>query len=343
MLTRRLCLLALIAGLLSIEAAGASGEQQIATFPACPLASGESINDCHVGYRTFGVLNEARSNAVLVPTWFGGTTEELVSFDYVGPGRFADTDRYFIVLVDAFGNGVSSSPSNRTSQAGAAFPDLRIEDMVIAQHRLLTETLDIQHLYAVIGISMGGMQAFEWIVRFPDFMDKAVSVVGTPRQTSYDLLLWNAQLEAIQDLADDDYESTVRIIAALDSLTTYTPAYVAANTPSSDLQNFVGPSIRSTREKGLENRVPQLRAMIRQDISAHFAGSMQRAADAVAAKLLIVISPQDHMVNPQPSREFAQLSGATLRELDGACGHLAVVCDRDALTEIVLGFLHRPR
>jgi homoserine O-acetyltransferase len=325
-----------------ITAVWAEGEQQFADFGECPLVSGEPIRDCRLGYRTFGQLNEARSNAVLFPSWFGGTSQDLVNFGYIGPGLFADSATYFIITVDAFGNGVSSSPSNSKSQQGADFPALRIEDMVIVQHRLLVETLDIPRLHAVIGISMGGMQTLEWAVRYPAFMEKAVSVVGTPRQTSYDLLVWNAQLDAIQNLADDDYENTIRIIAALDNLMAYTPTYVASNTPAEGFDSYLEQSVESARRYGLENRVPQLRAMLAHDISLQFGGSMQLAADAISADLLLVVSPQDHMVNPIPSREFAELSGAKLHELPGACGHIAVGCEKDELTQIVHAFLGSP-
>lgn len=320
----------------------AEGEQQFAEFHDCPLVSGEVIRDCRLGYRTFGQLDEARSNALLFPSWYGGTSEDLVSFGYVGPGLLADSASYFVIVVDAFGNGVSSSPGNSKSQHGADFPTLRIEDMVIAEHRLLVDELAIPRLHAVIGISMGGMQALEWAVRFPNFMDKAVSIVGTPRQTSYDLLLWHAQLEAIQQLADDDYESALRIIAALGNLTLFTPSYVASNTPAATYQDFVQQSLEMTRRYPLENRVPQLEAMIHHDISAQFAGSMQMAADAVDADLLIVISPEDHVVNPIPSREFAGLAKAELHELPGACGHVATACEKAELTEVVLQFLRKP-
>jgi len=334
--------LVLAAQLLLTVPVMADGDLQFATFDQCPLASGEAIRDCRLGYRTFGQLNEARSNAILFPSWFGGTTEDLVKFGYIGPGLFADSASYFIIAVDAFGNGVSSSPSNSESRHGAEFPALRIEDMVNAQHRLLIEVLNIPRLHAVIGISMGGMQALEWAVRYPAFMDKAVSVVGTPRQTSYDLLLWNAQLGAIQHLADDDYENTILVVVALDNLAAYTPGYVASNTPADGYHDYLQQSVESARRYGLQNRVPQLQAMIHHDISARFGGSLPMAAAAVDADLLIVVSPEDHMVNPIPSREFSGLAGAELHELTGACGHVAVGCEKDAMTEVVLRFLRRP-
>jgi homoserine O-acetyltransferase len=318
------------------------GDQQFAEFANCPLANGDVIESCRVGYRTFGAFNAERSNAVLFPTWFGGTSGDFVNYGYIGPGLFADSAEYFIISVDAFGNGVSSSPSNSESQPGSDFPEIAIEDMVDAQFRLLTEVLGIQHLHAVIGISMGGMQAFDWVVSYPDFVGKAVSVVGTPRQTSYDILLWSAQLEAIENLADDDYENTVRLVASIDNLVTFTPNYFAGNTPAVEFKEYFERSVESVRNRGLEDRVPQLRAMIAHDIFADFDGSMQLAAERISASLLIIVSPEDHMVNPIPSREFAEIAGAELIELPGDCGHIAVGCAKDEVTEAVLRFLSAP-
>ncbi|HSD69413.1 MAG TPA: alpha/beta hydrolase [Woeseiaceae bacterium] len=334
--------LALTVSAVLVIPAMADGDLKFAEFDDCPLVSGEVIRDCRVGYRTFGQLNDTGSNAILFPTWFTGTTGDLVKFGYIGPGLFADSATYFIVTVDAFGNGVSSSPGNSESQHGAAFPELRIADMVHAQHRLLTDKLGISQLHAVMGASMGGMQALEWAVRYPNFMKKIVTVVGTPRQTSYDLLLWNAQLGAIQNLAVDDYESTIRVIAALDNLNAYTPAYVAGNTPAAGYQEFLQLSVDSIRRYGLENRVPQLQAMIHHDISASFGGSMAEAAAAISADLLIVVSAEDHMVNPIPSRELAELADAEFLELTGDCGHIAVGCEIERVTEVVLQFLRKP-
>lgn len=328
--------------LLVITPAHAEGEQQFAELGDCPLLSGEVIRDCRLGYRSFGQLNETRSNAILFPTWFGGTTDDLVKFGYIGPGLFADSATYFIITVDAFGNGVSSSPGNSETQGGAGFPELRIADMVNAQHRLLTEELGLSQLHAVIGVSMGGMQALEWAVRYPDFIQRAVTVVGTPRQTSYDLLLWNAQLNAIQNLADDDYENTIPVIAALDNLHAYTPAYVAGNTGAAEYEEFLQLSVDSIRRYGLQNRVPQLQAMIHHDISAAHGGSMAQAAAAIRADLLIVVSQQDHMVNPIPSRELAELAAAEFLELSSDCGHIAVGCEKQQVTEAVLRFLQEP-
>ncbi len=119
--------------------------------------SGEVLRGARLAYRQVGELNADKSNAIVFPTWFTGTSEELFT---TGRLDAIDTDRFFLIVVDAFGNGVSSSPSNHPH-----FPGVTIGDMVHAQYRLVTEVFGIERLYAVMGISMGGMQTFEWIMR----------------------------------------------------------------------------------------------------------------------------------------------------------------------------------
>jgi homoserine acetyltransferase len=109
---------------------------------------------CRIGYRTFGTLNREHSNAILFPTWYNGTSNDLKQF--FGPERMVDTSRYFGIALDAFGNGISSSPSNSSSQKGADFPAFTIRDMVHAEYRVVTEVLHLQHVQAVMGVSMGG-------------------------------------------------------------------------------------------------------------------------------------------------------------------------------------------
>ena len=140
------------------------GTQKFADLGDFTLGSGQVIRDCKLGYRTFGTLNEEKTNAILIPTWFTGKTKDFIDRNLIGRGKMFDDSYFYLIAVDAFGNGVSSSPSNSTTQPGDAFPEFTITDMVNAQYTLLTEKIDLTHLNAVMGVSMGGMQTFQWMV-----------------------------------------------------------------------------------------------------------------------------------------------------------------------------------
>ncbi len=143
------------------------------------LESGEVIHDCVQSYVTHGELNAAGDNTVLVCTSISGTHHRL---DFlIGPGRALDPARHFIVVADALGNGLSTSPSNSVRQPGMHFPRFTLRDMVQAQHRLLTDHLGVARLASVVGASMGGMQALQWGVSHPGFMRTLVAMTPMAR------------------------------------------------------------------------------------------------------------------------------------------------------------------
>ena len=321
--------------------AWADGEQQYAQLGECQLESGENIQECRLGYRTFGRLDADGSNAVLFPTWFSGDTQDLIDRNLIGPESFIDSSRFFVIAVDAFGNGVSSSPSNSGIHEPGNFPAVSIADMVNSQYRLLTEKLGIHHLVAVVGISMGGMQAFEWAVSYPSFMDKAVSITGSPKMTSYDLLLWSTQLSVIEALIDQPGGdlSARRINSSVSMLNLQTPGYVVDTTPSDQFETLMATNEQSSELMPSRDRALQLNAMIRHDITSKFDGSWERTRDTVKTRFLIAVNTEDHTVNPAPALEFASALGARTLKLKAPCGHLVLSCEREKLQQAVAGFL----
>jgi len=317
---------------------------RFAELGTCALESGERIEECRIGYRTFGTLAPDRSNVVLFPTWFTGTTKALTS---VVPGKLVDTHRFFLVLVDALGDGVSSSPSNSRRQPRVRFPRVTIHDMVEAQRRLVREVLGVTRLYAVAGISMGGMQTFEWAVAHPSELGRAVSIVGTPQLTSHDLLLWNAEkhaLEADVAYAGGEYRGrpAVRAVQDIHWLMLSTPRHRAAETSRAEFERWVEEKERDTSFDWNDWRW-QLEAMLRHDVARAHGGSLESAAKGVTAKMLVVVARHDHMVEPGPSEAFARALGARgeLVVLDSSCGHLAPTegCEAARLGTAVRGFL----
>lgn len=313
---------------------------QLGKIGDLPLQSGDVIKDCQVEYRTLGAANADKSNVVVWATWFSGITKDLLAL--AGPGKLVDSSRYQIVFVGALGNGASSSPSNSPQQPRVRFPVITIRDMVESQHRLLTRVLGLSHVRAVMGISMGGMQTFQWGVAYPSFMDRLIPIVGSPRLAPYDLLLWQANLDAIQQnpaFAGGNYReqpvlSVVQQLADL-NLTT--------------AQNY---NAQLTREQVLANhdkltpprfdandRVGQLRAMLSHDISKPFAGSLDVAAKAMKAKLLVVVNEHDAMVTPGPALDFAKRANASTLVLEGDCGHKAPSCEETTIGKRIAEFL----
>ncbi len=159
------------------------------------LESGEVIKDFAISYVTHGTLNAKKSNAILMVTAISGNHHRL---DFIiGPGKALDTNKYFIIATDAIGNGLTTSPSNSTAQPHMKFPKFAIRDMVASQHRLLTEHLGINHVVAVVGPSMGGMQALQWGVSHPDFMDSLVAMVPLAKTPAWTVTVLEATRKAI--------------------------------------------------------------------------------------------------------------------------------------------------
>lgn len=316
-------------------------QQQFATLGDFKLRSGQVIRDCRIGYRTFGKLNEQRSNAVVFPTWASGTSEQLKS--NIGPGRLIDSHKYFVIAIDALSNGISSSPSNSKLQPRMSFPQFTLRDAVDTQHELLTKVLHLNHVKAVVGVSMGGMQVFQWMVAYPDFMDQAIPIVGSPRLATYDLLLWQAQIDAImndRDWNNGNYTSNParRLEWEFGELLLTTPDNY--NKKVTREQLFAG--LRKAENDvafDANDKIRQAQAMMALDVSQDFGGAMERAAAAVKAKTFIIVARFDHVVTPGPAREFARLLPATMLELDSDCGHLAPSCEAQRTNEAVARFL----
>jgi homoserine O-acetyltransferase len=326
-------------------------QQQFADLGTCHLENGQQITGCRIGYRTWGRLNADRSNAVLFPTYFSGTSSSVAGF--IGAGDFVDPSKYFVIAVDAFGDGVSSSPSNSAAQPGPLFPAFTIRDMVSAEYRLATETLGLKHLHAVMGASMGGMQTFEWMVDYPAFIDVAIPIVGSPRLTGYDLLLWHAEEDAMR--SDPAWQNghyaqrpPLGAVEALHDMHLTTPAnYSRAHPPEKFAADYSAYYTKGILPFDANDWLSQLEAMIHHDVS-HNEGSgsssmpsdsMDAAESRVKARVLVVVAAQDHMVNPLPAEDFAKAIGAKVFVLDSDYGHISFGNESDKLGPVVRAFL----
>jgi homoserine O-acetyltransferase/O-succinyltransferase len=158
--------------------------------------SGVTLPQALVVYGTYGHLNAAKDNVVLLPSHY------MASFHgyewLIGSEKALDDSKLFLVATELFGNGHSSSPSNTPEPFhGPRFPVTTIRDNVEAVHRLLTEELHITHLRALIGFSMGAQQAFQWAVSYPTFSDRIVATCGTAKNYPHGVVRLEGQIAAL--------------------------------------------------------------------------------------------------------------------------------------------------
>lgn len=323
------------------------GKQQFAELGQCKLESGKVIENCRMGYRTFGHLNSAGDNAVLVPTWLYGTSGELASLfgnesnDGAAPSHLIDTSRWFGIAIDALSDGVSSSPSNSKEQHGTAFPALALNDSVRAEYRVMTEVLHLRHLHALVGLSMGGEQTFIWSVLYPKFFDLAVPILGTPRLTSYDLQVKQIMVETIE--SDPAYkngnynsEPPLKLANLFGNLVVTSPAFRNEATPRDKLDAFIEQA-EAPQAIDANDRMWQLKAIMTQDVVGK--RSIPEAARSTSAHFLVIVSGEDHLVNPKPALDWAAAVGAPTYISSGSCAHLIMSCDAVEVSRRVRAFL----
>lgn len=165
-----------------------------------PLQRGGVLPDAKVVWRTHGTLSPARDNVVLYPTSYGAQHPDLEWL--IAPDGVLDPTRWFIVIPNMFGNGLSSSPSNC-----APWPAVvTAHDNVAAQRRLLAEVFGVERLHAVYGWSMGAQQAYHWAARYPDAVQRAVINCGSARTSTHNRVFLAGMMAVLE--AAPEYDGT---------------------------------------------------------------------------------------------------------------------------------------
>lgn len=158
-----------------------------------PLSGGGLLPEARLSWKTHGTLSPMRDNVVLYPTSYGAQHPDLEWL--ISPQAVLDPSRWFIVIADMFGNGLSSSPSNTSD-----WPDLVTPaDNVHAQRRMLRDIWGIERLHAAYGWSMGAQQAYHWAALYPEEIERAIICCGSARTAAHNtvfLLSLMAALEA---------------------------------------------------------------------------------------------------------------------------------------------------
>lgn len=314
------------------------------------LEEGGRIRNCKLAYVTLGALNASKSNAVLVPTWYSGTSK-IMEQVYVGKGRALDPEKYFIIIVNQIGSGLSSSPHNTPAPAGMGnFPRVRIADDVRAQHKLITEKFGIESLALVFGGSMGAQQTYEWAVRYPEMVKRAAPVAGTAKNTEHDFLFTATLMEAITSdpgFNKGFYASTealregllrhARMWAVMGWSTEFFKRERHRALGFSSMDDFIINFMYAYFSVMDPN---DLLCMAwkwqRGDVSRITAGSLSEALGRVKAKTFVMPISHDMFFPPQDCEEEQKMIRASeLRVLKSIDGHLALFgTDADVLAQL---------
>jgi homoserine O-acetyltransferase len=296
--------------LLSLPAAAHTPQQpphQLYSEGDLKLESGETLKDFSISYVTHGTLNASKSNAILMVTAISGNHHRL---DFmIGPGKALDPDKYFIICTDAISNGLTTSPSNSKAQPRMQFPKFVIRDMVESQYRLVREKFGIDHLVAVIGPSMGGMQTLQWGVSHPDFMDALVAIVPLAKTPAWTVAVLQATREAIMDdpaWKDGNYqappEKGIRLWRDILNLAARTPdMYSAQFKNGTDVLPWMTEQENAMMKAfDADDWIYQTWAYERHDVGTTpgFNGDTAKALASIRAKTLILTGTKD-LLNPE--------------------------------------------
>lgn len=303
------------------------------------LEDGGKIRNLQIAYATFGTLSPGRDNVILFPTWYSGTSKVL-ELAYVGAGRALDPSRYFIILVNQIGNGLSSAPSSAAIPFNAAkFPKVHVGDDVRAQRQFLQQKFGIERLELVLGGSMGAQQTYEWAVRFPDAVRRAAPIAGTARGTAHNRLLVETFIEAItSDPAFDGgwYEHAgkvhrgLRRHARVFAASGFTPALfneeVWRKLGFSSVDDFVTGFVENHFLPQDPNNLVLLATKWRDnDVSRAWGGDLAQALSRITAKTFVIAIEEDGFFPLKDvSLEQKLIPGSELKRISSDWGHLAL-------------------
>lgn len=287
---------------------------------------GAQLDLMTVGYATHGSLNARKDNAILVTH---GTSANRHTYDvYIGPGKAFDTNKYFVIAVDAIGGGTSSSPNDGLA---IDFPRYSIRDMVNAQHHLLTNGLGLTSLVAVGGPSMGAFQALEWGIAHADFAKGLLLIVPAARTPGNFKAVVDTMIEVIKlDPAWSDGRYTHNPVAGLRrAAMVFGPwflsdAYFEAQATPAQHQQALMVMVEAFVKWDAVSFMWRYLASRAYDASQAFAGDMAIALGKVKAKALVMPSVTDRVLPTFGAREIlAGVHDCVHVEIPSILGHMA--------------------
>lgn len=342
-------------------------ERKSASFPSLELDSGVVLAPVEVAYETYGELNAARSNAILIAHAFSGDAHAGGDDGWwskmIGPGKAFDTDKYFVICSNVLGGCMGTTGPGSINPAtgrpwAMSFPAISIADMVRLQKKLI-DSLGIERLLSVAGGSMGGMQALEWPVAYPDSVATAIVIATTARHSAQQIAFNEVGRQSI--MADPEWNGGDYYGKTAPARGLAVARMVGHITYMSDdsMREKFGRRLRKPDQFEVESYLSHngykfvdrfdansyiyiTRAMDTFDLTRR--GSLVSLFDGSCTRFLVISFTSDWLY---PSYQSEEIAGALRArncdvaycELDSPYGHDAFLVEADRQAEVVSGFL----
>ena len=298
------------------------------------LQSGNNFPGLQLAYKTYGELNATADNVVVLPTFYTGS--HMRNEGFFGPGRAIDPARHFVVSVNLFGNGISSSPSNTPAPLnGPNFPDVTFFDNVRAQYRLLTEELGVKRVALVTGWSMAGCQSFQWGAQYPNFVDAILPFCGSAKTAEHNIVFLEgvkAALQADAVYADGHYtklpekglKAFGRIYAGWAFSQTFYREQMYRLKGFDSAEELLQDWEQDHLDWDANDLLCKLKTWQRGDISANelYKGDFHAALAAIRAKTIVIVCTEDLYFRAEDNQlEIEHIENGELRIYDSPWGH----------------------
>ena len=300
------------------------------------LQCGLTLPRAKLAYKTYGELNAARDNVIVIPTFYGAQHAENETL--IAAWRTLDPKKYFLIVPNMFGNGLSSSPSNTPPPFDRAlFPNITVYDNVVGQHRLVTEHLGIKRVRLVVGFSMGAQQTFQWAALYPDMVQALAPICGSARTSPHNYLFLEGVKAAL--VADAAFAEGWYQTPPVKGLRAFSRVYMGWGF-SQDF--FREQEYRKMGFASLEDSIRFLEGYFRRrdandllamlwtwqhaDISANtvYQGDFAAALRAIKARAVVMPGDTDLYFRVRDNElEVEQMPNAELRPIPSIWGHVA--------------------
>ena len=314
------------------------------------LLSGVILPSAKMAYKTYGRLNSSGDNVILLPTFYTGTHKRNEGF--FGSGRAIDPNKHFIVSVNMFGNGLSSSPSNTSAPYdGPRFPLITLWDNISSQHKLLTEHLKVKRLALVTGWSMAGCQAYQWAAQFPDIVNAILPFCSSAKTSPHNFVFLEGVKAAL--CADQNWKEGNYVSPPVNGLKAFARIYagwafsqtfyreklykkLGFNTIEDLLVNWENDHIENW---DANNLLAKLATWQVNDISVgpHYKNDIKKALQSIRAQTILIPCTQDLYFRPEDNVFEAQhIPSVEIRPYDSPWGHCVANPGNDKGFEVLL-------